>query len=87
MASAATRPSAGLRAAVGVRDHQIFAGALDRSSIDESNLSAIERFVTRKFMAEGDYRDWPQIDAWAEAIARELLREPRPSRQAGQLGR
>jgi ABC-type lipoprotein export system ATPase subunit/menaquinone-dependent protoporphyrinogen IX oxidase len=65
---------AGLRVAVGARDHRVFAGALDRSSIDESNLSAIERFVTRKFIAEGDYRDWDRIDAWADGIARDLNR-------------
>ena len=34
----------------------------------------IERFVTRKFIAEGDYRDWDRIDAWADGIARDLNR-------------
>jgi menaquinone-dependent protoporphyrinogen oxidase len=60
---------AGLRAAIHPRDHRVFAGALDRASIDKSNLTAIERFVTRKFMPEGDYRNWDQIDAWADGIA------------------
>ena len=60
---------AGLRAAIHPRDHRVFAGALDRASIDKSNLTAIERFVTRRFMAEGDCRNWDQIDAWADGIA------------------
>jgi menaquinone-dependent protoporphyrinogen oxidase len=70
---------AGLRAAIDPRDHRIFAGALDRSSLAKSDLTAIERFVTRTFMPEGDYRDWGQIDAWAKAIARDLMRGGTPS--------
>jgi menaquinone-dependent protoporphyrinogen oxidase len=58
-----------LRAAIHPRDHRVFAGALDRASIDGGNLTAVERFVTRKFMAEGDYRNWAEIDAWADGIA------------------
>jgi menaquinone-dependent protoporphyrinogen oxidase len=53
-------------------DHRVFAGALDRSTLDGSDLSAVERFVSRKFIPEGDWRDWAAIDAWADGIARRL---------------
>jgi menaquinone-dependent protoporphyrinogen oxidase len=32
--------------------------------------------VVRKFLPDGDWRDWPTIEAWAAGIARELLTAP-----------
>jgi len=47
-----------------VRDHQIFAGALD-----SSKLGVGERIVTRMVKAQpGDFRDWKAIDSWADEI-------------------
>lgn len=63
---------AGFRRSIGPVDHRIFAGSLDRATLDGSDLSAVERFVSRKFMPEGDWRDWAAIDAWADGIARRL---------------
>jgi menaquinone-dependent protoporphyrinogen oxidase len=63
---------AGFRRAIRPRDHRVFAGALDRGTLAGSDLSPIERFVTRRFMPEGDYRNWTAIESWADGIAREL---------------
>jgi menaquinone-dependent protoporphyrinogen oxidase len=66
------REIAGFRRAIHPRDHRTFAGAIDRGTLDGSDLSSVERFVTRRFMPEGDFRDWPAIEAWADGIAREV---------------
>ena len=57
---------------VGARDHAVFAGAFDRGTVDGSELGRLERFVARRFMPEGDWREWPKIDGWARGIALEL---------------
>lgn len=51
------------------RDHRVFAGKLDKSSL---------RFVERAIMVavrapEGDFRDWGEIRAWTEGIADTLV--------------
>jgi menaquinone-dependent protoporphyrinogen oxidase len=65
-----------LTKAVYPREHRIFFGALDRRTIDSADLGFAERFVAKRFIPEGDFRDWPQIDAWADEIANELLVVP-----------
>lgn len=51
------------------RDHHVFGGRLDHDA-----LGPLERAVTRMVGAHsGDYRDWDEIDAWAEQIATELV--------------
>jgi menaquinone-dependent protoporphyrinogen oxidase len=55
-------------AATGARDHALFAGRLDRS-----RLGFGERAVARAVRAaEGDFRAWPEIEAWAARIADSL---------------
>jgi menaquinone-dependent protoporphyrinogen oxidase len=61
-----------LRERLRPRDHRIFWGALDRAAIGKSDLGAFSRFISRRFIPEGDWRDWPAIDAWADVIANEL---------------
>lgn len=57
-----------LRDATKPRDHRVFYGALDRSK-----LSIGERVVISAVKAsDGDFRDWNEIEKWAEGIAREL---------------
>jgi menaquinone-dependent protoporphyrinogen oxidase len=57
-----------LRDAVDARDHRTFFGALDRE-----RLSLGERLVTKAVQAPyGDFRDWAEIDAWADGIAEQL---------------
>lgn len=65
-----------LTAAVNARDHRIFSGALDRGAVDGSQLGFAARFVAKRFVPEGDFRDWPAIDAWADEIAHELVAAP-----------
>jgi menaquinone-dependent protoporphyrinogen oxidase len=51
-----------------VRDHQLFAGRLDRA-----DLGLGERLVVGMVRApEGDYRDWDAIRAWAGEVAAAL---------------
>jgi menaquinone-dependent protoporphyrinogen oxidase len=64
-----------LRSLVHPRGEQVFFGALDLSA---PPVGLAERFVrlmpaARDGLPQGDFRDWPAIDAWADGIARELL--------------
>ncbi|MEQ4306307.1 flavodoxin domain-containing protein [Plantactinospora sp. B6F1] len=55
-------------AAIGAREHVVFAGKLDRH-----RLGFAERAVTAVVRApRGDFRDWAAIDAWAGGIAETL---------------
>lgn len=57
-----------LMAATNARGHRLFAGKLDKS-----RLGFGERAVVLAFRAaEGDFRDWAEIDAWAVHIAESL---------------
>ena len=57
-----------IRAVTGARDHRIFAGLLDKS-----RLGFGERAIVKVVRAEeGDYRPWPEIDAWVAGIAATL---------------
>lgn len=57
--------AASLAALVGARDHRTFAGNVDRR-----RLSLGERAMVAAVRApEGDYRPWPEIEAWAAQIA------------------
>jgi menaquinone-dependent protoporphyrinogen oxidase len=68
------REIAGLRRAIRPVDHRVFAGAFDRGTIDGSDLSIVERLVSRRFLPEGDFRDWAAIDTWTDGIVRRLSR-------------
>jgi menaquinone-dependent protoporphyrinogen oxidase len=55
-------------AATGARGHRLFAGKLDKT-----RLGFGERAVALAFRAaEGDFRDWGEIEAWAVEIAGSL---------------
>ena len=67
-------------AATGAREHRLFAGKLDKRV-----LNFRERAVMRAVGGhDGDYRDWDEIRAWAEAIATSLnaRRQPRAGAHA-----
>lgn len=52
-------------------DHAVFAGRYNPSL-----LSLRERSVARLGgVVEGDFRDWDEVDAWADSIALELARK------------
>jgi menaquinone-dependent protoporphyrinogen oxidase len=57
-----------IAARVRARDHRLFAGKLDKTT-----LGFGERAVVLAFRApEGDFRDWDEIAAWAGEIAASL---------------
>ena len=54
------------------REHRVFAGKIDHRS-----LGIAERAVTKAVHAtEGDFRDWPRIEAWGRSIAQALTQTP-----------
>ena len=65
-----------LSGVVHARDHRVFFGALD-----PERLSLAPRLMRllpagRKLLEEGDFRDWAEIEAWADGIARQLTSAP-----------
>jgi menaquinone-dependent protoporphyrinogen oxidase len=63
---------AALRELTGARDHRTFPGKLDKG-----RLGFGERAIARVVRAaEGDYRPWSEIEAWATGIARVLQAVP-----------
>jgi menaquinone-dependent protoporphyrinogen oxidase len=64
-------------AATGAAEHRLFAGKLDKHK-----LNFRERAVMRAVGGhDGDYRDWNEIRAWAEAIATSLNAADNPGRE------
>ena len=63
---------AALGDSIGAQDHHVFRGA-----IDASKLRGAEHLI-RLFLPQGDFRDWPDIEAWATGIASELRRTRPP---------
>ncbi len=76
--SEAKEPSeiAELAPLVRARGHAVFAGSFDRGTVDAGELGRVERFVAKRFIPEGDWRDWPSIEAWARSIAVDLKAAP-----------
>jgi menaquinone-dependent protoporphyrinogen oxidase len=69
---------AALKDAIHPRDHRVFFGAYEQ---DRRPVGMMERLVSvmpaaRDAFPVGDFRDWPEIEAWAESIARDLLAVP-----------
>jgi menaquinone-dependent protoporphyrinogen oxidase len=66
---------AGVVAQSKARGHRLFAGRLD-----PERLGLGERLIVRVLRApKGDFRDWPAIDEWANAVADELLTDDLPA--------
>jgi menaquinone-dependent protoporphyrinogen oxidase len=67
------KDAAELAEAVHARDLRIFFGAYSR---DRKPVGLAERFMSlmpaMEGVPEGDFRDWPDIEAWASGIAEEL---------------
>jgi menaquinone-dependent protoporphyrinogen oxidase len=69
--AAVPKEIAELREAVNTRDHRVFFGAYHR---DQKPHGLAERFVSlmpaaRDALPDGDFRDWPEIEAWAAEVA------------------
>jgi len=69
-----------LREAVNPRDHRVFFGALDGSrltgAIGFAYRMARRSQAARESMPEGDFRDWKEIESWANGIAEALPTVP-----------
>jgi menaquinone-dependent protoporphyrinogen oxidase len=76
-----------LVAAIDARDHRVFAGALDAWTIDDADFPFIERVIAKRFVPKGDFRNWPEIETWADEIAHELVKtlagEPKDAAPTG----
>jgi menaquinone-dependent protoporphyrinogen oxidase len=62
----------GLMTRIAAKGHRIFAGALDRGTVDAGTFPVLIRLIAKRFVPEGDWRNWQEIDAWADVIAGEL---------------
>jgi menaquinone-dependent protoporphyrinogen oxidase len=65
-----------LRTAINPRDHRVFFGALDRSKMGFKDRMMTSLPAARALFLEGDFRDWTEVEAWAESIAHELAQMP-----------
>jgi menaquinone-dependent protoporphyrinogen oxidase len=59
---------AGFREAIHPRDHHVFSGVIQPDHLSRTGRLLFKVFASRY----GDFRDWHEIDAWAESIVREL---------------
>ena len=76
--AAIPKEAAKMLEAVNAREHRVFFGAYER---DRKPIGIAERLVSimpaaREAMPEGDFRDWPEIEAWAAGIAADLTQAP-----------
>lgn len=67
--------------AVHAREHRVFFGAYERG---RKPIGLAERLTSimpaaREALPDGDFRDWPEIEAWAASIARQLQVDPLPA--------
>jgi menaquinone-dependent protoporphyrinogen oxidase len=56
------------------RDHRVFFGISDHTHIDLRDRLIYAVPGGKKLIVDGDFRDWPEVDAWAKEIA--LALEP-----------
>ncbi|MDN7023832.1 protoporphyrinogen oxidase [Methanoculleus sp. FWC-SCC1] len=61
-----------LREAVRPRDTRVFFGALDPAQLGFGHRMIRKLPAGRDLLPEGDFRDWDDIAAWADGIARAL---------------
>jgi menaquinone-dependent protoporphyrinogen oxidase len=61
-------------AAVRPRSHRVFFGALDPAKLTFAERSIRKLPAARAGLPEGDFRDWAEIEDWANGIARELAK-------------
>ena len=52
---------------------RVFFGALDPGTLGFRDRALRTLPAGRALLPEGDFRDWPDIDAWAKGIARALV--------------
>jgi menaquinone-dependent protoporphyrinogen oxidase len=57
---------------IGPREHRVFFGVLDPGKLGFTERSLRKLPAARGVMPEGDFRDWHEIQAWAQGIARQM---------------
>ena len=62
--------------AIDPRDHRVFLGALVSSKLEFAHRMIRKLPAARAALPDGDFRDWKDIEVWAEGIAHELAPEP-----------
>lgn len=68
---------ASLAAAINPRDHRVFQGAFDPNDPPKSMPERLVRMMpaAKKVLPTGDFREWDEIEAWAQQIADEVTGE------------
>jgi len=61
-----------LKDLIKAREHRIFPGALDPNRLTLSHKVVRRMPAAMDLMPEGDFRDWKEIEEWADGIARQL---------------
>jgi menaquinone-dependent protoporphyrinogen oxidase len=69
-----------LREMLGARDHRVFFGVSDHTHFDLRDRLIYAIPGGKKLLADGDFRDWAEVDAWAKEIA--LALNPVPAESA-----
>lgn len=64
------------REAIRPRGDHVFFGAMDPGRLGLRDRAVRSLPAGRALFPEGDFRDWPEIDAWADSIAHELAPAP-----------
>jgi menaquinone-dependent protoporphyrinogen oxidase len=62
-----------LREAIQPRDHRVFFGALDPAKLGFRDRAVRTLPAGRALLPEGDFRDWADIETWANGIAGDLV--------------
>jgi menaquinone-dependent protoporphyrinogen oxidase len=65
-----------LAEAVGAVGHRVFYGALDPARLGFRDRVIRAMPAGKGLLPEGDFRDWPEIEAWAATIASTLAGQP-----------
>lgn len=78
-AGAEPKEIAEFRESIHPDDHRVFFGALDPSKLGLRDRLIKAMPAGRTLLPEGDFRDWTEIDTWADEIAHELTQRDGPS--------
>jgi menaquinone-dependent protoporphyrinogen oxidase len=58
-----------MRELLGARDHTVFFGVSDHTHFDLRDRLIYTVLGGKRLVVDGDFRDWPEVEAWAKTIA------------------
>jgi len=58
-----------LREMLCARDHRVFSGVSDHTHFDFCDRLVYTLPAGKKLLVDGDFRDWAEVEAWADEIA------------------